>query len=270
MTPATKPTAIRRITVTLDASESGRPPLETAARLAAILGAELEGVFVEDINLIRLSGLPFLREFRPWSIADEQISSQRMQRELRTLARRAEQMLERVARESGVPWSFQVWQGRPEAASLLKAFGAEILSLGRISSRVSSHMFAPARRLTPPSRKPDTSISVLFSGSEQAARAVATACSLARDMGARLTVMLPAIPAQAVPALKEQALAILKQHGQVARFVELAGVDAQSLRLAADATGPSILITEAEHPLLQQAGLDQCLDALFCPVLLIR
>ncbi|MGB5425985.1 MAG: hypothetical protein WBN95_04285, partial [Gammaproteobacteria bacterium] len=165
MTTATKPPATRRITATLDASESGRPPLETAARLAAILGAELEGVFVEDINLIRLSGLPFLREFRPWSIADEQISSQRMQRELRTLARRAEQMLERVARESGVPWSFQVWQGRPEAASLLKAFGAEILSLGRISSRVSSHMFAPARRLMPPSRKPDTSISVLFSGS---------------------------------------------------------------------------------------------------------
>jgi nucleotide-binding universal stress UspA family protein len=270
MTAATKPTAIRRITVTLDASESGRPPLETAARLAAILGAELEGVFVEDINLIRLSGLPFLRELRPWSIAEEQISSQRMQRELRTLARRAEQMLERVARETGVPWSFQVWQGRPEAASLLQAFGAEILSMGRISSRVSSRMFAPARRLTPPSRETDTSISVLFSGSEQAVRAVATACSLARDMGARLTVMLPAIPAQAVPALKEQALAILKQHGQAARFVELAGIDAQSLRLAADAAGPSILITEAEHPLLQQAGLDQCLDALFCPVLLIR
>lgn len=270
MTTATEPAAIRRITVTLDAYESGRPPLETAARLAAILGAELEGVFVEDINLIRLSGLPFLRELRPWAIANEQISSQRMQRELRTLARRAEQMLEGVARETGVPWSFQVWQGRPEAASLLQAFGAEILSLGRISSRVSARMFAPARRLTPPSRETDTSISVLFSDSEQATRAVATACSLARDMSARLTVMLPGNPAQAVPALKEQALAILKQYGQVARFVELAGVDAQSLRLAADAAGPSILITEAEHPLLQQAGLDQCLDALFCPVLLIR
>jgi nucleotide-binding universal stress UspA family protein len=271
MTTATKPPATRRITVTLDASESGRPPLETAARLAAILGAELEGVFVEDINLIRLSGLPFLRELRSWTIANEQISSQRMQRELRTLARRAEQMLERVARESGVPWSFQVWQGRPEAASLLQAFGAEILSLGRVSTRVSSRMFAPARRPTVLSRETDTtSISVLFSGSEQAARAMATACSLARDMGARLTIMLPAFPAQALPALKEQTLAILKQHGQVARFVELAGVDAQSLKLAADAAGPGILITEAEHPLLQQVGLDQCLDALFCPVLLIR
>jgi len=270
MTPATEPSTIRRIAVTLDASESGRPPLETAARLAAILGAELEGVFVEDINLIRLSGLPFLREVRPWSIADEQISSQRMQRELRTLARRAEQMLERVARETGVPWSFQVWQGRPEATSLLKAFGADILSLGRVSTRVSSRMFATARRITPQSRKTDASISVLFSGSEQAARAVATACSLAREMGARLTVMLPASPAQAMPVLKEQALAILKRHAQLARFVELAGTDAQSLRQASDTATMSILIAEAEHPLLQQAGLDQCLDALFCPVLLVR
>ena len=270
MTPATEPSAIRRIAVTLDASGSGQPPLETAARLAAILGAELEGIFVEDINLIRLSGLPFLREVRPWSIANEQISSQRMQRELRTLARRAEQMLERVASETGVPWSFQVWQGRPEAASLLKAFGADILSLGRVSSRVSSRMFATARRFIPQSRKTDIAISVLFSGSEQAARAVATACSLARDMGARLTVMLPEIPGQAMPVLKEKALAILERHAQVARFVQLAGTDAQSLRLAADAAAMSILITEAEHPLMQQANLDQCLDALFCPVLLVR
>jgi len=102
MTSAIEHTANRYIVVTLDASESGRPALQTAVRLAALLGAGLEGVFVEDINLIRLAGLPFLREVRPWSLADEEISTQRMQRELRTLARRAEQMLERVARETGV------------------------------------------------------------------------------------------------------------------------------------------------------------------------
>ena len=39
---------------------------------------------------------------------------------------------------------------------------------------------------------------------------------------------------------------------------------------AADTPGISILIAEAEHPLLQQAGIDQCLEALFCPVLLVR
>jgi nucleotide-binding universal stress UspA family protein len=269
MTQTGKPAA-RRIAVTLDTSESGRAPLEAAARLAAILGAELEGVFVEDVNLIRLSGLPFLREFRTWSTDEEEISTQRMQRELRALAQRAELMLERVAKAKGVPWSFQVWRGRTGAASLASAFGADILSLGRISSLVSSRMFAATRPLARRSRKTDTSISVLFSHSEQASRVMATACSLAKDMGARLTVVLPATPPVELPVLKEKALAILKQHEQVARLVYISGVDASSLEGVADATGIRILITEAEHPLLQQADIDQCLENLFCPVLLVR
>ena len=266
MTPASKQSASKRVTVTLDAFESGRPPLETAARLAALLGAELEGVFVEDINLIRLSGLPFLREVRSWSLADEEISTQRMQRELRTLARRAEQMLERVARETGVPWSFQVWRGRAEAASLARAFGADILSLGRVSSLVSTRLFAATRPRPCQARNTDTSISVLFSDSGQAARALTMACRLARDMDARLTVMLPGD----VPVLTKQALAILNRQGQVARLVHITGADAQSLGRATDVSGMSILVMEADHPLLQQPGLDECLETHFCPVLLVR
>ena len=270
MTPATEQAAIRRILVTLNASESGRPALETAVRLAAILGAELEGVFVEDINLIRLTGLPFLREVRPWSLAEETISTQRMQRELRTLARHAESMLEQAAREMGVSWSFQVWRGRAEAASLAQAFTADVLSLGRVSSLVSSRMRGTIRPLARQSRETVDSISVLFSASEQAVRAAATACSLAKDLGGRLTVLLPEDQAGDRQALKEKARTILNLHEQPARFVQLTGTDVQSLLQAADASGIGILIAEAEHPLLQQAGLDQCLEALSCPVLLVR
>jgi hypothetical protein len=80
-----------------------------------------------------------------------------MQRELRALARHAERMLEQAAREMGVPWSFQVWQGRAEAASLARAFGADILSLGRVSSLVSSRVWATTRPLSRQTRKTDTS-----------------------------------------------------------------------------------------------------------------
>lgn len=270
MTPLNEQPPVKRITVTLDVSESGRAPLETAVRLAAITGAELEGVFVEDINLMRLPGLPFLREVRPWSISGEQISTQRMQRELRTLARRAEQMLEHAARELGVPWSFQVWRGHAAAATLANAFGAEILSLGRVSSLVSSRVFATTRPLAYQARETDPAISVLFSDSEQGGRALATACSLARDMAARLTVMLPAVEPQDVQALKEKAIVVLRRHEQEARLVQMTGSDAQSLVRVAGAAGMRLLVTEAEHPLLQLAGLDQCLEALFCPVLLVR
>jgi bifunctional N-acetylglucosamine-1-phosphate-uridyltransferase/glucosamine-1-phosphate-acetyltransferase GlmU-like protein len=85
-------------------------------------------------------------------------------------------------------------------------------------------------------------------------------------MDARLTVMLPGD----VPVLKKKALAILNLQGQAARLVHIAGTDAESLGRAADVSGMSILVMEADHPLLQQAGLDECLEALFCPVLLVR
>ena len=270
MTPATEHAATRHIVVTLDASESGRPALQTAVRLAAILGAKLEGVFVEDINLIRLAGLPFLREIRLWSLTEETISTQRIQRELRALARHAEGMLEQAAREMDVPWSFQVWRGRAEATSLAKAFGADILSLGRTSSLVSSRAWATPRPRTRQSLETVTSISVLFSDSEQAARAVTTACSLAKDLDAVLTVLLPESQAEDMAGLKEKALTILDLQEQAARFVQITGTDVQSLVQAAGTSGISTLIAEAEHPLLLQAGLDQCLDALFCPLLLVR
>ena len=270
MTPVTEQAAIRHIVVTLDASESGRSALETAVRLAAILGAELEGVFVEDINLIRLAGLPFLRELRPWSLGEETISTQRMQRELRTLARHAERRLEQAAREMGVPWSFQVWRGHAGAETLAQTFNADILSLGRVSALASSRMWATTRSRTRQSRETIASLNVLFSDSEQAVRALTTACNLAKDPGAGVTVLIPENQTEDAPGLKEKALSILDFHGQVARFVQLSGTGVQSLVQAAGASGVRILIAEAEHPLLAQAGLDQCLEALCCPVLLVR
>ncbi|GMQ89470.1 MAG: hypothetical protein BMS9Abin09_0959 [Gammaproteobacteria bacterium] len=270
MTPATEPLPTRHIVVTLDASESGRLALETAVRLAAITGAELKGIFVEDINLIRLAGLPFLREVRPWSLAEEAISTQRMQRELRSLARHAERMLEQAAREMGVPWSFQVWRGHAEAASLARAFGADIISLGRISSLVSSRAWITARPCTCQSRAAVTSIGVLFSGTEQAVRAVTAACRLAKDLDANLTLLLPEKQGEDIQDLKEKALPVLDLHEQPARFVRLTGTDVQSLVQATAASGICLLIAEAEHPLLQQAGLDQCMEILSCPVLLVR
>lgn len=265
MTTAIDHTTIRHIVATLDASESCRPALQAAVRLAAVLGTGLEGVFVEDVNLMRLAGLPFLREVRSWSLAEEAISTQRMQRELRTMARHAERMLEQAARELSVPWTFQVWQGRSEASSLAQAFGADILSLAPVSSLVYSRARDTRGALERQSCEAETSISVLFSNSEQAIRALTIACSLAKDMGAHLTVMLPEMP-----ALKEKALAILNVYAQAARFVRITGTDAESLLQAAGVSGNNILITESEHPLLQQAGLERCVRALFRPVLLVR
>ena len=84
---------VRRIAVTLDAFEISAQALEQAIRLAERTGAKLEGIFVEDIDLITVSELPFLRELRPVSRSEIDVNLARMERELRALARRAERLL---------------------------------------------------------------------------------------------------------------------------------------------------------------------------------
>ena len=66
---------IRRILVAVDASTHSLAALEAASVLAEVLNAELVGIFVEDINLLRLAGLPFAREVRYQSALDRPLRS---------------------------------------------------------------------------------------------------------------------------------------------------------------------------------------------------
>ena len=270
MTSATEQHTTRHVVITLDASESGRPALDTAVRLAALTGAHLEGVFVEDINLIRLAELPFLRKLRPSSLVEEAISSQRMQLELRSLARQARRMLEQAAVEMGVHWSFQVWRGHAGAETLAETFSADILSLGRVSSLRYSGTWAASGLRARHRSEPLSHINVLFSDSEQDVRALTTACRLAGDLGTPVSVILPDTGKADLRSLRQKALAILEPCGQAARFVQLGGSGLQTLEQLTGMSGQCILIAGSGHTLLQQAGLDRCLDALTCPVLLVR
>ena len=190
MTAAAMQTGTRRIVVTLGAAPGGRAPLAIAVRLAGLLGAELEGVFIEDINLIQLAGLPFLRELSPWSLAEQAVSSQRMERQLRAMARQARTLLEQEAGKLDVPWTFQVWRGHTGTEALTRAFSADILSLGRLSALASCRHWARTVR-PPPVGAVLAGIGVLAGLSEPATRAITTAARLARDLGTSLTVFLP-------------------------------------------------------------------------------
>ena len=52
---------VHRILVLLDASAHSLAELAATADLAAATEVELESLFVEDIKLVRLAGLPFAR-----------------------------------------------------------------------------------------------------------------------------------------------------------------------------------------------------------------
>lgn len=269
-TPSGQQLVIRRIVVTLDSTEAGRPALDIALRLAAAAGAELEGVFVENADLIRLSALPFLREVRPWSLAEEVLDTQRMQRDLRVLARQAEAMLMQASRAVGIGCSFRIWRGHTAEELWRTATDADILSV-RAGGSAPAHTVIAARvtrhGLTATTDTP-VSVNVLLGDSLASERALTTACLLATAPGTSLRVLLPAAGAPQSPARFGE---ILASCGQQAEFVVLADNSPAALAAALRARGGNtVLVADSDHPLFATAGISAWLDQLTGSVLLVR
>jgi nucleotide-binding universal stress UspA family protein len=117
--------------VAIDMSTASRKALEAAAEIAAMIGAELHGVLVEDINLVRLAELPDSAELGVLSGSRRELDVDRLEHSLAALARRARQELSQVAARASVAWSFEVVRGPVLAEVLRVAEGAGLVALGR-------------------------------------------------------------------------------------------------------------------------------------------
>ncbi len=124
---------IRRILVALDTSPHSRAALAAAANLAARLEAQLIGVYVEDMNLLRLAQLPFAQEIHYASATPQKLDKDVMEKQLRSQADRARNDLRQTAEQYALEWSFQVLRGLVAAELLTAAEEADLLVLGRTS-----------------------------------------------------------------------------------------------------------------------------------------
>ena len=194
----------RRILVALDDSPHSRAALDMAVRLAADLEAELEGLFIKDENLLRAAQLPFAEEVRTHSVSPKTLTDRRVERQLRYQAERAEAALQEATEQAEVAYNFQVVEGHVTRELLQAAEEADLLALGKTSTRSSR------RRLGSTSEallsKCSTPVLVLrrairqrqpiltyYDGSEAAQSALRVASGLAsRGATHPLTVYLPA------------------------------------------------------------------------------
>lgn len=113
---------IRRIVVAVDCSAASRSAYRAAVELAASSNAELVGLFVEDVELLRSADLPLTSEVGSSSAMLRSLERRDLESQLRVQADRARRELERVAAPAGISWSFQVVRGAV-AASLQSAAG---------------------------------------------------------------------------------------------------------------------------------------------------
>jgi nucleotide-binding universal stress UspA family protein len=252
---------VRRIAITLDAFELSAQALEQAVRLAKRMDAQLEGIFIEDIDLIQIAGLPFLREVRTISRSEDTINLVRMEQELRALARRAERLLGEHAARQNVTWSFRIWRGSIDSDLLAADIEADVFALTRLGAALTRSKILSVR---------STAVSVLFTGTEASLRALDTALNLATDPQTQLNVLLSAEDEAGMVRLQELAEKHLGEEVAIAHFIRLHdGSIADLLDILSD-TSSAVLIVERDNKLLQTPTLRQNLNSLNCPLLIVR
>jgi nucleotide-binding universal stress UspA family protein len=273
---------IRRILVALDASLHSQAALEAASELADALKAELVGIFVEDVNLLHLAGLPFAREVGYPSGIDRPLDSLSMERELRIQAEQARQTLAGVAARRQIRWSFRVVRGQVATELLTAAQGADLLALGRSSwaSTRRVRLGATARMVVSQASRPVLlsqrghaicqPVQLVYDESPAARRALATAAQLAALTGGHLTVMLVADAPESAQRLQEEVDQRLQAERVKGRYRQLINPSAQELARALQMAGGGTLIIGADHPLLEGEGLPTLVDAMDCSVVLVR
>lgn len=181
----------RRILVALDASRHSQAVLEAAAELAEKLHSDLMGLFIEDINLLRLEELPFVREIRFQQASPRPLEAGEMQRKLRARAANLRHELRSIAEKYHLQSSFRVVRGTVDTELITAALEADLLAIGQIGhsvARRSSRLGSTARAAISRASsavllvRSDSVISpsllVVFDGSEVAYRALAVAISM--------------------------------------------------------------------------------------------
>lgn len=133
---------VRRILVALDASPCSRAVFTTAARMAAALDLELEGIFVEDDNLFQAAELAIAAEVTHLG-GIRTFTRPQLELDLRCQADEVGNWATRVAADRVRSWHFRVLRGRV-ADRLMEAAGTgDLLSLGRFGHPICR----PRRRL---------------------------------------------------------------------------------------------------------------------------
>jgi len=271
---------LRRILVALDASHHSLAALEAAAELAASLEAELQGLFVEDINLLRAAGSPVAREVRYPYVTGGRMDRARMERELRAQATQAQRALMATCQRRQIRWSFRVVRGDVTAEVLEAASEADLLTLGRASRPLMQRIRLGSTARAAATRSPRSvlliqrdvvvrpPVMVVYEDSRAARQALWMAAHLAQKQEKYLGVLILVRPQDDVQRLQNQISNWLRGEGLAVRSQLLPANNVKMLAQTVRAEQGGVLVLSVKT--LPADALDVLLDELDCPVLLVR
>ncbi len=255
----------RRIVVTLDASACGRAALEAAAQLAAGMQAELQGLFVEDVDLLRLANLPLASEIPLPGAVPRQLELARIQCAFRAHAARVQQALAEVADRLQLRWSFQVLQGDVVRTSRALAEEAELLVLGWAETVASG---LTHRAGGGPSAVAG-SILVIDDGTADSDRVLQAAVEFALVKPSELLVLSPAAQVGERLPREHQIGQLLRRSGVRHTVQALPKLDGRTIVGLADRLRSRLRLLVLRSDLLSESELDILVKQLECPLVLV-
>jgi len=265
-----------RILVALDASPRSAAVAGTAVALARALGAEVAGIFVEDVNLLRLAALPFARELPVLGGPARSLAVAGLEGELRALAAQARDTLSHAASGLAASWSFEVRRGSVPDEVISAAVGADLLVVGARGQGARGPGGTTAGAVL--ERSPGSvlvhrgemreggGVLVAYDGSADGDAAIVAAAALAP--GASVEACCLAADSRLGEELATRARRLVPGRALAASWGGGDGID--RLLSAAARSRPSLLVLPSASPLLGRAGRARLLAEAPCPVLVAR
>lgn len=253
---------VSRILLALDASARGLAAMRAAAELAAGLRAELDALFVEDINLLRLAELPFAREVGFASASGRPLAFLELERMLRAQAAQMQRLLDEAARRLHLQFRFNVTRGQVLPEVLAKVGDVDLVVLGK-AGRALAPLLGPAEHAGRP-------VLALFDGGAGCYRVLGTALRLAAKSGRRLSLLVPEPNPRRFADIRQRAEDWLKRRGQRARVRQVPGKEFGDVLKALRGLRGDALVLPMARGGLSEEELDALLQAVSCPVLLVR
>lgn len=273
--------AIRKILVALDASPGSLAALRAAADLAARLKAELLGVAVEDVELIRVAAAPLAQEILYHSTTQSPMSRDLMESRLKARSEQAREMLEREANRVKVSWSFRSVKGNVVTEVLAAAGEVDLLAMGKIGwsfgrpHRIGSAALElascgiPVLLLSEQGLSPGARWLIQFDGSAASRQALKISAQLAIASTGRVSILLAAASEDKAGRLREEADSLLRGLDLDIRFRECDPGDENSLVRAIKMEGTRNVLVIAREDLRESRPLESLLTQAEIPILVL-
>lgn len=272
---------IRRILVAIDASLRSLAALEAAADLAAQWHAELLGLFVEDIDLVRFAGAPAAIHFSYPSASEHPLTATQIESELHALAERARRELASAAARAHVPWSFRTVRGKVAAEVLLAAAEADLLTLGEVGRSIARRLGlgSTARAVITGTRsslllvqgrvRRMQPVLTVYDRSSGAAEACRFAARLAESTSGRLTVLLVPPTGWREPAVESEVARLVAGRKLGVRLRWLESDEKEVFLRALQSEAGGVLVISGQSPFLEEAVVEKILRQTSHPLLIL-